>query len=210
MAVDRKAMLDLVLNGGGVIGCDTPIGPKDQYRAERSCAQDIPGAKKLLAAAGYPDGISFDLFTATLEPVWPTIAEVFQQQVVAAGIKVNIVQVPSDGYWKDIWIKKDVTMTRWNERPADGILNETYATGAPWNESHFSDPKFDAILTAARGELDFDKRRAKYVEAQDYLWENGGTYVVFHVTVLVGLTPRVKGIDPVENFSIRWNNVTVD
>jgi ABC-type transport system substrate-binding protein len=205
LGLDQK-----VLNGGGVVGCDTPVGPRDQYRSDRQCAQDIAGAKKLLAEAGYPDGITFDLNVSTVESIWPTIAEVFQQQVAAAGIKVNIVQVPSDGYFNNVWMKRPVTMTRWNERPADGVLNEVYASGASWNESFFKDPKFDAILAAARRELDFDKRRADYIAAQDYLWDNGGTYVVFHVTVLVGLNPRVKGVDPVENFSIRWNKVTVD
>lgn len=101
-------------------------------------------------------------------------------------------------------------MTRWNERPADAILNEVYRTGTPWNESHFGDAKFDAILDTARKELDFEKRKARYIEAQDYLWENGGTLVAYHANVLVGLTARVKGVDPVENFSIRWHKVTVD
>jgi peptide/nickel transport system substrate-binding protein len=210
LAVDRKAMLDIVLGGAGTIGCDTPVGPKDQYRSDRSCAQDIEGAKKLLAEAGYPNGLSFDLYTATLEPVWPSIAEVFQQQVAKAGIRANIIMAPTDGYWTDTWMKKAVTMTRFNERPADAVLNEVYSSTSAWNESFFKDPKFDEILAAARRELDFDKRKAKYIEAQDYLWDNGGTYVVFHVTVLVGLAPGVKGVDPVENFSIRWNKVTVD
>ena len=210
LAVDRKALLDLVAAGAGVIGCDTPVGPKDQYRAEGVCKQDIPAAKALLAEAGFPNGISFDLYVATLEPVWPTIAEAFQQQVAPAGIKVNIVQVPSDGYWTEIWLKKDAAMTRWNERPADVVLNEVYQSASPWNESHLKDAKFDAIVADARKELDFDKRKAAYIAAQNYLWENGGTFVAYHANVLVALTARVKGVDPVENFSIRWNKVRVD
>ena len=210
MLVDRKAMLDLVLGGAGVIGCDTPVGPRDQYRSHLACAQDVAGAKRLLAEAGYANGLSFDLHTSTVESVFPAIAEVFQQQVAAAGIKVNIVQVPSDGYFSEVWMKKTVTMTRWNERPADGALNEIYSSNATWNESFFKDPKFDTMLAAARKELDFTKRHDDYVAAQDYLWDNGGTYVVFHVNVLVGLAPNVTGIDPVENFTIRWNKVKVN
>ena len=65
-------------------------------------------------------------------------------------------------------------------------------------------------MADARKELDFDKRKAAYIAAQNYLWENGGTFVAYHANVLVALTARVKGVDPVENFSIRWNKVRVD
>ena len=211
LAVDRKMVRDLAAGpNGGVLGCDTPLNPRDQYRLDKTCAPDIAAAKKLLADAGLANGFEFELHTSTVESVWPSIAEAVQQQLAPLGIKVKIVSVPSDGYWSQIWLKKDVTMTRWNDRVADGILNEVYRSGAKWNESHFKDPKFDSILDAARKELDFEKRRALYLQAQEYLWENGGTYVVYHVTNLVGTTARVKELDAVENFTIRWHLVKVD
>ncbi len=211
LAVDRKAMLDLAAGAdGGVTGCDSPVAPKDQYRAQLSCAQDIAGAKALLAEAGFPNGIDIEIHTSTVESVWPTIAEAYQQQVAPAGIRVKITSVPTDGYWNQVWRKRDVVMTRWNERPADGLLNEIYRGGATWNESFFNDPRFDAILDSARRELDFDKRRALYVQAQEYLWQHGATLVAYHVTDNVGLTARVRDLDAVENFSIRWHRVKVD
>ena len=79
LAVDRKAMVELAAGGAGVVGCDTPVGPKDQYRSPRTCAQDIARAKALLAEAGFPNGIEFDLHVSTVESVWPTLAEAFQQ-----------------------------------------------------------------------------------------------------------------------------------
>ncbi len=213
-AVDRKAMLDLAASGGGEIGCDTPVGPTDQYRVvydvAKDCPQDIAKAKALLASAGYPNGIDIELNVATIEAVWPAIAEAFQQQVAPAGIRVKITQVPSDGYWSNVWIKKDAVMTRWNDRPADALFNEVFRSGTKWNESRFADPKFDAILDAARRELDFEKRKAKYAEAQEYLRQNSGTLVAFHATVFAGLTSRVKDLDPVEYLSIRWHLVKVD
>ena len=210
MAVDRKAMVDLAAGGAGVIGCDTPVGPKDQYRSTKNCAQDIAGAKALLAEAGYPNGIDLELPVSTLQDVWPAMAEAFQQQVAPAGFRVKISQVPSDGYFNEIWMKRPVSMTRWNDRPADTSLNEVYRSTAKWNESFFKDTKFDAMLDAARAELNFDKRRAKYIEAQDYLWANSGTLVGFHATVITATTGRVKNFDLVENMGIRWHKITVD
>jgi hippurate hydrolase len=49
MAVDRQALLNLVAGAdGGVVGCDTPVSPVDQYRSPKTCAQDIAGAKKMM------------------------------------------------------------------------------------------------------------------------------------------------------------------
>lgn len=210
LAVDRKAMMELAAGGAGVVGCDTPVGPKDQYRSTKTCAQDIAKARALLAEAGYPNGIDLELPVATLQAEWPAMAEAFQQQVAPAGFRVKIAQVPTDGYFNEIWMKRPVSMTRWNDRPADAILNEAYRGGARWNEAFFKDAKFDALLDSARSELNFDKRRAKYIEAQDYLWENGGTLVGFHAVIQVGHTARVKNLDAVENFGIRWHKIKVD
>lgn len=210
IAADRQALLDLVLGGGGVVSCDTPVGPTDQYRANMTCPQDIEGARRLLEEAGYPDGIEFDIHVSSLEPSWATIAEAYQQQVAPAGIKANIVLVPTDGYWSDVWRRKSVVMTRWNQRPADQILHEAYLGGAPWNESYLADPEFDELLATARRELDFEKRQALFGEAQAYLLEEGGTLIPYHVNRLVGTTARVSNLDAVENHTVRWHLITVD
>jgi len=210
LVADRQELVDLVLGGQGVVACDTPVNPRDQYRAEMDCPQDIAQAKALLAEAGFPDGIDIDVHVATLEPTWPTMAVAYQQQAAKAGITVNVVQAPTDGYWSEVWMKKDVSATRWNERPADQVLHEVYLSTAKWNESYYKDEAFDALLAAARRELDFDKRRALYVQAQEHLWETAGTLIPYHVTRLVGVSSRVKNLDAVENMSVRWHLITVD
>jgi len=210
MAVDRQALADLVTGGAAEITCDHPVMKTDQYRADISCPQDIAGAKKLLADAGFPNGIEFTVYPSSLEPTWTPIAEVVQQQVAAAGIKVNIKVSPSDGYWSDVWMKKDVAMTRWNQRPADQALNEIYHSGAKWNESYYKNSKFDSILESARKELDFEKRKAIYQSAQNMLWEDSGTLIPYTVSKLIVTTARVNNLDEVENWSVRWHKISVN
>ena len=209
MVADRQAMVDLVMGGGAVVACDTPVAPNDQYRAQIECPQDIEGAKALLAEAGASD-LEIDVHVATLEPTWPVIAEVYQQQAAEAGIKVNITQVPTDGYWSEVWMKQTVTATRWNQRPADQALHEVYLSSAKWNESYYRDPAFDKLLASARRELDFGKRKALYEGAQQHLFETAGTLIPYHVTRLVGTTARVKDLDAVENMAVRWHLVRVE
>jgi peptide/nickel transport system substrate-binding protein len=66
---------------------------------------------------------------------------------------------PSKSYWNETWMKKDVAMTRWNERSADSVLHEVYHSSAKWNESYYKSSDFDDNLASARAELNFNKER---------------------------------------------------
>ena len=210
IVADRNELLALAEGGNGVIACDTPVGPKDQYAPNLICPQDVAGAKALLAEAGFPDGLDVDVYLSTLEPTWPTMVEVYQGQAAKAGIRIKIVLVPTDGFWKDVWMQKDAVTTRWNERTADSALHEIYLSTAKWNESYYKDAGFDELLAQSRRELDFNKRKTLYVEAQKHLFETSGTLIPYHVTKLVGTTARVKNLDAVENFAIRWDKITLE
>ncbi|MCR9127159.1 MAG: ABC transporter substrate-binding protein [Rhodobacteraceae bacterium] len=210
LAADREELVKLVLGGQGTVACDAPVEPNDPYRADLSCPQDIETARALLAEAGYPDGIEIDVHVATLEPTWPTLAVAYQEQAAAAGIRANVVQAPTDGYWSEVWMKKDVVATRWNERPADQALHEIYLSTAKWNESYYMVVGFDETLAAARRELDFEARKAIYVDVQKRLWETGGTLIPYTVTRLVGVSSRVSNLDAVKNDAVRWHLIAVD
>lgn len=210
LAVDREDLLKLALGGGGIVSCDTPVGPGDQYRAEFDCPQDIPRAKALLAEAGYPDGLDITLHVSTLEPSWPPMAVALQEQLAEAGIRVKIVKVATDGYWSQVWMQKDAVGTAWGERPAAQALSEIYRSDAKWNESYFKDLTFDGMLDIASQELDFNRRRALYIGAQKYIFDNSGTLIPYHITQLVGLSTRVHDMDEVKNDAVRWHLVRVD
>ncbi|MBE0454169.1 ABC transporter substrate-binding protein [Roseovarius autotrophicus] len=210
LAVDRDEMLQLALDGGGVITCDTPVAPNDQYRAEMACPPDPEGARALLTEAGYPDGLDVRIYVSSLDQSWPVIGAAFQEQAARAGIRVELVSAAADGYWSNVWMKKDAFATSWGERPADQALNEVFHSEAKGNESHFSNPAFDQLLARARSELDFDRRRGLYLEAQQELARTSGTLIPFHVTQLVVLSNRVTHFDPVRNDALRWHLVAVE
>ncbi len=210
IATDRQAMIDLVLGpGGGVVACDNPVWSGDQYRAELDCPQQIDEAKRLLAEAGYPDGIEIDVTTSDLRATWINMVQVYQQQVAPAGIKVNLVKAPGDGYWNEVWMKLPATTTSWGQRPADQILNEAYRGGASWNETYWNQSEFDEMLDQARQELDFDKRKALYHKLQTILYEEGGSFIPYHVNQAVATTARVSGLQPVFTDAVRYHLIHV-
>ena len=210
IATDRQAMIDLVLGpGGGVVACDHPVWTGDQYRAPFDCPQQIDEAKRLLAEAGYPDGIEIDVVTSDLRSLWIDMVQVYQQQVAQAGIKVNLVKAPADGYWSDVWMKEPAVTTSWGQRPADQILNEAFRGGASWNETYWNRPDFDQKLDQARQELDLEKRTALFHELQRILYEEGGSFIPFHLQQVVVTSARVSGLEPVFDDGVRYHLVHV-
>jgi peptide/nickel transport system substrate-binding protein len=209
IAVNREEMMTLLVGAGnGSISCDNPVMKSDPFRADIDCPQDIEGAKALLAEAGFPDGIDVDVYTADLEPGMVQYVEVYQQQVAAAGIRVNLKLAPSDGYWDDVWFYKN-SVTSWGERPADQFLNEAWRSGADWNESHYANPAFDALLDEARASLDFDTARALYIQAQEMLFEDGGTMIAYQEDGRRVMSSKVTGVPVLNEGYIRWNLVDI-
>jgi peptide/nickel transport system substrate-binding protein len=208
VAVDRNAMLNLMVGeGNGTVTCDHPVMMGDPYRAEFDCSQNIEEAKQLLTDAGYPDGIEFDLFTSDLEPGMTQYAEVYQQQVAAAGITANVVVAPADGYWEDVWMVETVSMTSWSQRVADQILNEAFRSSSSWNETYYNNPEFDALLDKARASLDFEESKGYYGQAQELLFEDGGTFIAYFDNGARVLNKSISGLSPVPEDYIRWHLV---
>jgi peptide/nickel transport system substrate-binding protein len=208
VAVNRDEIIKLMVGeGNAAVTCDVPVKGNDPYHADISCPQDIELAKKLLAEAGYPDGIDIEVSTADLEPGMVQFAEIYQQQVAKAGIRANVNLAPSDGYWDDVWMKKPAAITSWSERPADQILNEAYRTGSSWNESYFANKNFDGALDKARSSLDFNEAKKAYGEAQVLLFEEGGTFIPYLQNGTRVFTTKISGIKPLGEDYIRWHLV---
>ena len=86
-------------------------------------------------------------------------AVLFQEHAKAAGIDINVIREPNDGYWDNVWLKKPWCASYWSGRPTvDWMMTTAYAAGAAWNETYWNNPRFNELLVAARGELDETKR----------------------------------------------------
>jgi peptide/nickel transport system substrate-binding protein len=54
------------------------------------------------------------------------------------------------------------------------LFSQIYAEGASWNDTYWSNDRFNELLLQARAELDTTKRRDMYVEMQQLLHNDGG------------------------------------
>lgn len=212
MLADRESLLRLVVgDGNGTLACDAPIWPGDPYyNSELSCPADPGGAKKLLREAGYPDGLTLDLYTSSAEPIMVPIAEAYQAQAAKAGVKVNVRVVPADGYWTNTWLKpnRPFVVGNWAQRPADQVLNELFRSGAKWNETAWNRPDFDALLDEARRAGTLEKRKELYGKAQARLSEEGGEFIPFFKNEIRVYSSSLGHVDNVPDIMLPWYKIT--
>jgi len=180
LAIDREELLKQILRGYGQVGNDHPIAPVNKYYAKDLAQRkyDPEKAKFYMKKAGMLDHV-FNLSAADAAFAGAVDAAILiKEQAKKAGININVVRVPDDGYWSNVWIKKEWCMCYWGGRPIEDMMFSTaYAAGAPWNDTHWDNKKFNELLISARAELDEDKRRKIYYDMQEICKDDGGTVV---------------------------------
>lgn len=157
-ALDRELVLNQVFKGIGTISADTPIGPTYKYWCEdvKPAEYDLDKAKFYFGKAGVN---AVDLYTSeTAGNTANDIALTFQQSAKGAA-DINVIKTPSDGYWSNTWMQKPMTMSGWQARTTvDAFLTIAHMKGGSWNETMWVSDEFDAMIIAARAELDEAKR----------------------------------------------------
>jgi len=212
LVVDRQEIIDIILQGHGSIAFDHPVWPGDPYFLKLDLQQDIEKAKELLDEAGYPDGLTVDLYVSAIDSFMIPISVVYKEQAAKAGINIEIKQVPSDGFWNNVWMVEPFVGTHWGQRPADQILNEGFRCNASWNETSWCNQEFEVVLDDARAELDLTKRTELYQKAQKMLADEGGAIIFFFKNEIDVMNARVKGIslDKFDYDNIPWYKIYID
>lgn len=217
-AIDRQALVDLVLNGRatpakgvlppGMFGYNPNLKGYD-YNPEK--------AKQLLKEAGYPNGINITLQYNTSDG-HKRIAEALQQQYKAVGINMEIKNVDW-GAHIDSCERAEVPLFRmgWVVDYPDPdnflyVLFNSANFGAEGNYTRFSHPKVDELTNKARVETDQELRRKYYQEAEEIIVEEAPWVFVYHYTTHQILQPYVKGykLPSFGAYSARYYNVWMD
>ncbi len=179
-AVDREDLVQKILRGHGKPGNDSPITPATAYYAElEQRSYDPERARYHLKQAGL-ESLQVDLSAADAAFAGAVDAAVlYKEHAAAAGININVVREPNDGYWSNVWLKKPWCMCYWGGRAtADWMFSTGYAADAAWNDTNWKHERFNELLLAARAELDQERRQAMYTEMQRLVRDEGGTAVL--------------------------------
>lgn len=202
LIVDRKAMLNQVASGQGMLGNDlTSPYDKAYLSSAPQRERDIDKAKALLKEAG-KEGLTVDLYTTDAINGMISVATVFAQQAKDAGVTVNVKNIPGDAYWSDYYIKSSFFTIYWGTWDYLPHVQSTRVPGAVWNETHWP-PKtgkgsttFMELYHKALAEVDETKRIAIEKEMQQIEYDEGGYIIPFFPKRFDGYAANLRGVAP--------------
>jgi oligopeptide transport system substrate-binding protein len=176
LALDRQKLVEFVLRTGGTPAYAMIKALPSGHQPTALITESVTEARRLLAAAGYPNGDNFP----PVEYLYNTldrnrqIAEALQQMwATALGVKITL----RNEEWKvflDTRRQLDyhIARTGWlpfSPEPAE--LYELQTTHSPSNETGWSDATYDQLVESARREMDPVRRFALYDQLDQILVE---------------------------------------
>ncbi|QKC86909.1 ABC transporter substrate-binding protein [Mesorhizobium sp. NZP2077] len=206
LAVDNASILQLANDGRGTVGANYHVAPiHPEFYPLPETKRDIDAAKHLMTEAGQFDFehniISPD--TDWLKDAGDAIAAQFRE----TGFKVKRTVLPSSTFYND-WLKYPLSITNWNHRPL-GVQNLVlaYRSGVAWNETGWSNPKFDEKLDAALAVPDPAKRKVLMQEIEALLQDSGIIIQPYWLSVFHHSTKQVKDFPMHPTFEIDLGKV---
>jgi len=185
-----------------------PRGP-DMGPGAKYYKYDPAGAKALLAAAGFPDGLKVDMIsTPGYGQVFVQGVELVQQDLKAAGIDANIKMQEYTAYIASTFkgnIEGENTMVFGLEtpftEPHDFLFNMYHPNGTR-NHASVNDPKLTGMIEQQMRTLDRAERKKQIYDIQRYLADQmyyppGATSVR-----VAALQPGVKDFYPRSDFGV--------
>lgn len=197
-AVDRELLADTVVKDTRVVARG-PIPPGlDGHRPHlEGYGYDPEKARALLAQAGYPDGLSFEVHMSNSD-VNVQLFEPIQLMMAEAGIDMQIVLRDFSSMLEDTTRNAiDAFYASWlaDYPDAENFLYPLFHSdnfGAGGNRTSFSHPEVDRLIEMAQAEADRDKRIALYHEIEDLVLELAPRVFLFYGQTWVVHRPEVQ------------------
>jgi peptide/nickel transport system substrate-binding protein len=193
---NRQALVSDAISGFGAVGNDI-IGKGlpfyDNSIPQRT--QDIAQAKSLLKAAGH-SSLQVVLKTSPIIPGFVESATLLAQQANAAGVKIQLQQVPADSYFNPSlqYLKLLFGQSQWPVFSLKFFYLQALASNAPYNETHWKNPAWNTLLFKAIGELNQAKAQSYWNQVQQTQYQQGGYICWTNADYVDGLSKKVKGL----------------
>jgi peptide/nickel transport system substrate-binding protein len=214
LALDRKDVIELTLFGQGVPTV-SPISPAHPFYVgdEVIPKADPVAARKLLAEAGYPDGIKIPMIAPVGRPTRERLCVTLQQLLKPAGFELHIQRAPYSTFPAEVSGKAPLYADGFFQRPTIDAANYPilHSKGS-WNATlwHYNNPEVDAALDAGRRSGDPAVQKNHYVAMQKAMVANPPGFFAYAMNFACAYRKSVSGIKthPMRWFDLRATTVT--
>ena len=204
MALDRKAMTNVVLYGHGYAQTCGNIAPWSW--AFYDCGlYDEPNpekAKQLMVEAGYPDGFSAVLKCGAPYKAQIDAAQMVKEAIAPLGIEVEVVPVEWGTYLDDLLntYNFEIAIVGWmGATDPDEWLYNHYHSEGQYNLWAYNNPRVDELLEEARMLVTNEERKPLYDEIQKTVAEEAPVAFFFLYEQYEAVRNNVKGYKHMPN-----------
>ncbi|MEX2103989.1 MAG: ABC transporter substrate-binding protein, partial [Bacilli bacterium] len=200
-AVDRNEIVDTVWKGQAEL--TGPIAPAQKswaldVKEFPSYERNIEKAKELLKEAGYPDGFSTVIQTASTYPDMIETAQVLQQQLKEIGINAEINQLEWAAYI-EMWKSKDMDMLvgrNTSGTDPDRSMRFFFSSTGSANVWNYANTEYDDLVQKALEATDGVERKRIYDEAQKMIVEESPNLFLASPKNFYAVNERIEGFNP--------------
>ncbi|MEM5472347.1 ABC transporter substrate-binding protein [Hoeflea sp. AS60] len=208
-AIKRQELVDKILLGNGEAGNDVPVNASMPFLNTELPVHDFDAEKAAehYKKSGHSGAIQLSVSDAAF-PGAVDAAQLIAASAKEAGIEIELVREPSDGYWSNVWNKKPWSACYWGGRPTqDWMYSAAYTSDTEWNDTAWKDgesaDKFNKLVVMARSETDEAKRKDQYWEAQKLLQDDGGAIIAMWASFIHA---HGKGLAHDEAVAANWQS----
>jgi peptide/nickel transport system substrate-binding protein len=197
IAADRQKILELAIGGSGTVSIDVPAPPTDPFYPDDLTDEgpQIEEAKRLLAEAGYTEGLEVELHTFAGAAGMVETATAFAEVVKPAGITVKVRQQPGATYYDNTWMQVPMFMAPWGTRHPYDMVTVAYQSKSPWNETKFNSSELDTLLDDVAAEVDETTRGELIEDALRMVAEGASNSIPVFAHRMWPKSVSLKGVD---------------
>ena len=211
LAINRSDIRDVAYLGTGELGLEeVPTGSPWYDKAGIFGAQtDIAGAKKLLAEAGFPQGLSIEYLGLSQYPELLKTGQVVREQLKKIGIDLTIKAVDVS-VWYDAFVAGNYQITSaYQERTIDpdNFYSLVIKSGGPINTTGYSNPAVDALIDQAAASGDKKERAALYTKIRTLVTTEAPLVFTHYETLNYLMKKNVTGSAITPTLSLNMQDV---
>jgi oligopeptide transport system substrate-binding protein len=200
LAIDREALTQPVFSGAATaMGHYVPTTLPGWESADNAITHDPAEARRLFAEAGFPDGKGFpelELLAVGSERGRALTTALLQMWQDVLGIRVRARNQEYQVYLDSLVTGDfDVVLASWDGGPTPSGFLDRWVTGGGTNDSVFTHPEFDHLVTeVVRQTADAGERMRSYRRAEEILLAELPIIPLFQNHSLYLRQPCVEGI----------------
>ena len=216
LAIDRRAVMKALFSGRFTVsGGPVPPGTGGYRPAQREFPYDPERARGLISSLGL-GGFRVTLLVKADHQV-ALVAQMLQHFLEQAGLRVTVLPLEWSAM-KSRTLRGDFDLAyfTWHAdypEPENFLypLFHSASAGAGGNRSFFSDARVNALLDAARAEVDREKRFDIYRKAERIICDEAPWVFLWFGDKRIALSGRVGGFRPYPVFTVfKANEITLD